>query len=90
MSTSKITKHKHTKVHSKKHKDTCPSTHNWKVPNVKHKDFQLIGSEDKLLSFMDDSGKARENLNNCAVCRMKKTTDTNIQGYSCSRFGRTK
>ena len=32
------------------------------VPNVKRKDYQLIGMEDDFLSMMDDSGDTREDL----------------------------
>ena len=46
----------------KKLEDICPSTHNMEVPNVKRKDFQLIGLEDDFLSLMDDSGETRDDL----------------------------
>merc|ERR1712154_644039 len=70
MSTSKTGKHGHAKVHmvaldiftGKKLEDICPSTHNMEVPNVKRKDYQLIGLEDDFLSLMDDSGDTREDL----------------------------
>ena len=32
------------------------------VPNVKRKDFQLIGLEDDFLSLMDDTGETRDDL----------------------------
>ena len=32
------------------------------VPNVKRKDYQLIGMEDDFLSIMDDTGETREDL----------------------------
>lgn len=32
------------------------------VPNVKRKDYQLIGMEDDFLSLMDDSGETRDDL----------------------------
>jgi translation initiation factor 5A len=32
------------------------------VPNVKRKDFQLIGLEDGFLSLMDDTGDTRDDL----------------------------
>merc|ERR1712042_394930 len=70
MSTSKTGKHGHAKVHmvaldiftGKKLEDICPSTHNMEVPNVKRKDYQLIGMEDEFLSLMDDSGDTRDDL----------------------------
>jgi len=70
MSTSKTGKHGHAKVHmvaldiftGKKLEDICPSTHNMEVPNVKRKDYQLIGLEDGFLSLMDDSGDTRDDL----------------------------
>jgi len=70
MSTSKTGKHGHAKVHmitldiftGKKIEDICPSTHNMDVPNVKRKDYQLIGMEDDFLSLMDDSGETRDDL----------------------------
>jgi len=70
MSTSKTGKHGHAKVHmvaldiftGKKLEDICPSTHNMEVPNVKRKDYQLIGMDDGYLSLMDDSGDTRDDL----------------------------
>jgi len=70
MSTSKTGKHGHAKVHmvaldiftGKKLEDICPSTHNMEVPNVKRKDYQLIGLDDDFLSLMDDSGETRDDL----------------------------
>merc|ERR1711982_306189 len=70
MSTSKTGKHGHAKVHmmgldiftGKKLEDICPSTHNMEVPNVKRKDYQLIGMDDDFLSMMDDTGDTREDL----------------------------
>ena len=46
----------------KKLEDICPSTHNMEVPNVKRKDYQLIGLDDDFLSLMDDSGETRDDL----------------------------
>ena len=46
----------------KKLEDICPSTHNMEVPNVKRKDYQLIGMEDEFLSLMDDTGETREDM----------------------------
>merc|ERR1711972_915700 len=70
MSTSKTGKHGHARVHlvaldiftGKKLEDICPSTHNMEVPNVKRKDYQLIGMDDDFLSLMDDTGDTREDL----------------------------
>merc|ERR1712226_359642 len=70
MSTSKTGKHGHAKVHmvaldiftGKKLEELSPSTHNMEVPNVKRKDYQLIGLEDGFLSLMDDSGDTRDDL----------------------------
>lgn len=69
-STSKTGKHGHAKVHmvaldiftGKKLEDICPSTHNMEVPNVKRKDYQLIGLDDDFLSLMDDLGETRDDL----------------------------
>merc|ERR1712020_806404 len=70
MSTSKTGKHGHAKVHlvaldiftQKKYEDICPSTHNMDVPNVQHKDFQLLDVDDGFLSLMDDGGNTRDDL----------------------------
>jgi len=70
MSTSKTGKHGHAKVHmvaldiftGKKLEDICPSTHNMEVPNVKRKDYQLIGLDDDFLSLMSEGGDTRDDL----------------------------
>ena len=83
MSTYKTGKYEHARAHCKRLKDPCPFTHNMEVPTIKHMDFQLTDLKGKFLSLMGNNGKkTREDPNKCAVCRIKKTNDANMQGYS--------
>ncbi|BFU21109.1 translation initiation factor eIF-5A, putative [Entamoeba histolytica HM-1:IMSS-B] len=70
MSTSKTGKHGHAKVTyagydiftGKRLDDSCPSTHNVEVPEVKRTEYSLVGINDGYASLLLESGETRDDL----------------------------
>lgn len=71
ITTSKTGKHGHAKANitgidvftSKKHEDSCPTSHNIDVPNVVRTEYNLIDiADDGFLSLMNEDGSTKEDL----------------------------
>jgi translation initiation factor eIF-5A len=71
ITTSKTGKHGHAKANitgidiftGKKQEDSCPTSHNIYVPNVKRTEYTLIDiADDGFLSLMDEDGGTKEDL----------------------------